>query len=248
GLVVLAAVTGVIGARAEGEAYSPLSMGVTVAKALGFFGLAAAFGLVGSPRLFRIASRLRGRGLLLATALALCFGLAAAASLLGLAPIVGAFAAGLALDEAAYRDLLNEGDHRLETLLEPLTAFLVPFFFVLMGARVELAAFAQPGVLGFGIVLTLAAVAGKQVCGLGVLGGSANRLAVGLGMVPRGEVGLIFAAIGAKLVLDGRPVIDSATYTALVFMVFTTTLVTPAFLGRALARQPQPLARERGGP
>src|SRR5262249_12720472 len=142
-----------------------------------------------------------GEGMLLALALAFCFGLAYLAGVAGLAPIVGAFAAGLILDEAQFRELRARDPEKrsLHGLLAPLASFLVPVFFVLMGMRVDLRSFARIEIMGFAAVLTAVAVLGKQACSLGVLEKGADRLAVGLGMIPRGEVGLIFASIGATL-------------------------------------------------
>jgi len=99
-----------------------------------------------------------------------------------------------------------------------------------MGARVNLADFLRVELLGFAACLTLAAILGKQICGLGVREPGLDRVAVGLGMIPRGEVGLIFASIGASLTLHGEPVVDSATYGAVVIMVVLTTLVTPPLI------------------
>ena len=142
-------------------------------------------------------------------ALGFCFSLAYLASVAGLAPIVGGFAAGLILDKVHYQDLLARDHARRDVpeLLEPISTFLVPVFFVLMGMRVDLSVFGTPGVLGFAAVLTVAAVAGKQACGLAVLERGADRIAVGLGMIPRGEVGLIFASIGATLTIAGERVV-----------------------------------------
>src|SRR4030095_6853372 len=91
-------------------------------------------------------------------------------------------------------------------------------------------ALAAPGVPAFAAVLTLVAIAGKQVCSLGVLERGADRLAVGLGMIPRGEVGLIFASIGATLMVGGQRVITPQVYSAVVVMVGFTTLMTPPLL------------------
>ena len=117
----------------------------------------------------------------------------------------------------------------------------MPIFFVLMGLKVDLRVFARVEVLGFALVLTLAAIIGKQVCSLGVLERGLNRLAVGLGMIPRGEVGLIFAGIGATLMLPNaegvqEPVVGAATFGAVVIMVVLTTLVTPPVLKWSLTR------------
>jgi Na+:H+ antiporter len=252
GLVVLAVVAGAIEAANRGGEPRWSALGLIVAKSLLFLVGAVVVGQWLSRRVFRIGGRLRGRGLLLSIALGFCFGLAFLAGLAGLAPIVGAFAAGLVLDELHYQEL-RARDRRLRDiseLLEPLAVFLVPVFFVLMGMRVDLAVFASPGVLGFAAVLTLAAVAGKQVCSLGVLERGADRLAVGLGMIPRGEVGLIFAGIGATLMLGGTRVVDDAVYSAVVVMVAVTTLVTPPLLvwrlrRGSVARSGRPEARSR---
>jgi len=95
---------------------------------------------------------------------------------------------------------------------------------------VDVTAFTRKGVLEFAGLLTLAAVLGKQVCALGVREKGADRLAVGLGMIPRGEVGLIFASIGRTLTIDGERVVDATVYAAVVVMVALTTLLTPPLL------------------
>ena len=110
-----------------------------------------------------------------------------------------------------------------------------------MGMKVDLQYFARMDLLGFALALTLAAVVGKQICSLGVLEPGTNRLAIGLGMIPRGEVGLIFAGIGATLMLPRgagipAPVIGAAVFGAVVIMVIVTTLVTPPLLKWSLAR------------
>jgi Kef-type K+ transport system membrane component KefB len=232
GLIVLAVVAGVIEAANRGRAFDPRTVAWIVAKATLFLGVAVGIGRWVARRTFALAARVRGEGVLLSVAIAFCFALAWIAGRVGLAPIVGAFAAGLILDEEHYQDLRARDAKRrsLPELLEPISSFLVPVFFVLMGMRVDLGAFASPGALGFAAMLTLAAVAGKQVCSLGVFERGADRLAVGLGMIPRGEVGLIFAGIGATLMLGGERVIDNEVFSAVVIMVALTTLVTPPLL------------------
>ncbi|MGH7521196.1 MAG: cation:proton antiporter [Gemmatimonadales bacterium] len=236
GLVILAVVSGIIQAADSGAdfAYGGIAL-IVVKSALFLFG-AVFLGLVLSPRLFGAASRLRGSGVLLATALVFCFGLSYLAAAIGLAAIVGAYAAGLILEDVHYREFSQRGEHQLEELLQPVGAFLVPLFFVLMGMRVDLSTFGRGDILGFAAVLTLAAVIGKQACALGVLGGKLDRLSIGLGMIPRGEVGLIFASIGLGLTIDGEPIIDSAIYSAVVIMVIVTTIATPPALRWSLSR------------
>ena len=171
-------------------------------------------------------------------ALAFCFGMAYLASVIGLAPIVGAYAAGLILEDVHFQDFRNRGERHLEHLVQPISTFLVPVFFVVMGMRVDLTAFGQLEVLGLASLLTVAAVLGKQVCSFGA-GQNVDRLSVGIGMVPRGEVGLIFANIGLGLTLDGSAVIDGAVYSAIVVMVIVTTMVTPPALKWSLSRSTQ---------
>ena len=168
--------------------------------------------------------------MLLAIGLSFCFFLAWLASRVGLAPIVGAFAAGLILEDLHYRDFVDRGEHALEELIEPIASFLVPVFFVLMGVRTDLAAFTKPGVLLLAATLTIAAIIGKQMCALGVIGKGLDRLSVGIGMVPRGEVGLIFANIGLTLVVAGERVVDQSVFSAVVVMVIVTTVITPPAL------------------
>jgi Kef-type K+ transport system membrane component KefB len=241
GLLILAVVAGAIKSAAVGESLSALSITVIAAKALVFLAVAVALGRYIVPPLFHRAGRLVIRGVLLALAIAFCFLLAWVSSLVGLAPIVGAFAAGLVLDEAHFESFRDQGERRLDELLKPVSTLLVPIFFVFMGLKVDLRAFAKPELLGFAASLTLAAVIGKQVCSLAVLERRINRLAIGLGMIPRGEVGLIFAGIGATLTLPNaqgvsEPVIGAATFGAVVIMVIITTLVTPPALKWSLQR------------
>jgi Kef-type K+ transport system membrane component KefB len=237
GLVVLAAVAAVIAAADSGTALSYGALALVFGKALVFLFGALSLGVVFSPRLFGFASRLRGRGVLLATALVFCFTLAWLASAIGLAPIVGAYAAGLILEDVHYRELAAKEERQLEELVRPISAFLVPVFFVLMGMQVDLGALMRPEILGLAGALTLAAVLGKQACALGALGGKLDWLSIGIGMIPRGEVGLIFANIGLTLVVRGEHIVDAATYTAVVIMVMLTTLITPPALKWSLGRR-----------
>lgn len=112
----------------------------------------------------------------------------------------------------------------------PLSTLFVPLFFVLMGVQVHLGSLASPNILVLGAVLILCAVAGKLACALGAFGRGLNRLAIGIGMVPRGEVGLIFAGIGTGLTLQGQPVLTQGVFSALVLMALVTTLIAPVGL------------------
>jgi Kef-type K+ transport system membrane component KefB len=239
GLVILGAVSGAIGAAAQGAPFSILSIAKTAAAAVAFLITALFVAKLTAPRLFKIASALQGRGVLISVSLSLCFLVAYASSLFGLAPIVGAFAAGLALEDVHFRDFVDRGERSLEELLRPIADVFVPIFFVIMGMRTELGALGEPGAVRLALALIVAAVIGKQVCALGIVGRGINRLAVGVGMIPRGEVGLIFANVGAGLSLNGQPVISAATFSAIVAMVVVTTVITPSALKWSLRHRPQ---------
>ena len=156
----------------------------TTASAAVFLFGAMVLGRMVIPRMFAAGALLKGRGVLLTLGIALCFTLSWVATLFGLAPIIGAFAAGLILEDAHFRDYASRGESGLEQLLQPISDFLVPIFFVLMGLRTDLRSFAAPGALSLAAGLTIAAIAGKQVCSLGVVTRGVNRLAVGIGMIP----------------------------------------------------------------
>lgn len=148
------------------------------------------------------------------------------ANLAGLATIIGAFAAGVILHDAYFHHWGKPEDHRfcIRDLIAPLEVILVPIFFILMGIQVKLESFNDTHVLAMAGGLTLAAIAGKWMSGY-VAGKGVKHLAVGIGMVPRGEVGLVFASIGKSL-----EVLNDELFSSLVLMVIITTLVTPTAL------------------
>jgi Kef-type K+ transport system membrane component KefB len=237
GLVILGTVGGAIAAAAQGSPFSIASAATTTAAAAAFLVGALAIGTTTAPRLYSMASLLHVRGVLVTVSLSLCFLLAWASSLIGLAPIIGAFAAGLVLEDVHFKDFVSRGERPLGELLRPISDVLVPVFFVLMGMRTDLRAFAALDVQGLAAALIVAAIVGKQACALGVTRPGINRMAIGIGMIPRGEVGLIFANVGAGLTLNGTPVIGPSTFSAVVAMVVVTTMVTPPALKWSLARR-----------
>lgn len=236
GLVVLAVVVGIIRAANVGGSLNPLSVLFIILKAVLFFAGALIIGVKVSPKLFQIASFLRVKGMLLTTALAVCFLLAYLADKIGLAPIVGAFAAGLIMEPIHYKEFTSRGEGHLEELLAPIALFLVPIFFVRMGLNVNLAVFSKITILGFAFALTFAAIIGKQVCAFGVREKGLDKISVGVGMIPRGEVGLIVADIGRRMMLGNERVINEDTFSAAVIMVMITTMITPPVLKWTLAR------------
>jgi len=230
GLIVLAVIQGLITASSSGSGLSAWTFIAVALRATTFLLGAVLIGQRLSPLVLRFASRLKAADIVLTSGLVICFGFAYTAARIGLAPIVGAFAAGLMLDEIHWKDFSERGEHSIDELINPLAAFLVPIFFVRMGASVTLSELAHTNILLFAGALSIAAILGKQVCGLGVIGNRLNRLAIGIGMIPRGEVGLIFAAVGSKLFIDGLPVVRPAILSAIVIVVLVTTIITPPLL------------------
>ncbi len=241
GLVVLAVVSGLVtAATASSGAGGGVSLGAVlwiVLKASLFLVLAVIVGRFWSQRIFVHAAKLRVPGVLLGLCLCFCFIVSAISGFVGLAPIVGAFAAGIVLEEVHYHPFRERGERKVEELLFPITTLIVPVFFVMMGFRVDLKSFASMAVLGFAALITVVAIAGKQICGLGVLERGLDRLAIGVGMIPRGEVGLIFAGMGATLTLAGKPILSPTTFSALVLMIMLTTFITPPLLKMVFERK-----------
>jgi Kef-type K+ transport system membrane component KefB len=233
GLIVLAVVQAIIikGSASMGE------VAVITGKAVGFLAGAVILGEFLFPKLYGLAAKLNVHGMLIITGLLVCFVLSWVASQVGLAPIVGAFAAGLILDERHYADLRAKDHTSLEELVMPLTSMLVPIFFVMMGFQVDLRSFGDVKVLGMAAAITIAAIIGKQICALGPIERGLDRMSIGIGMIPRGEVGLIFAAIGRNLQINGHPVVNASLYTAIVVMVMCTTLMTPPLLNWSMNRK-----------
>ena len=216
-LIVLA----VVSALAVTGTVNVGGMSWTTAKAALFLGGALSIGIRVTPR---VARRLASAGIHNVKLLAgwvFAFFLAWLASGAGLAAIVGAFAAGVILNDIFDKEM--EG-LSLRELLSPVESLIVPLFFVWMGIQVKLEALASKDVLIAGAALTTVAVIGKVLSGLGCPR-RMNRLAVGFGMMPRGEVGLIFAGIGKSI-----GVVDDGLFSAVILLVMVTTLLTPLAL------------------
>ncbi|NIQ38531.1 MAG: cation:proton antiporter [Proteobacteria bacterium] len=239
GLIILAVVVALIGSSASPEVSGSLSIServlIILLKAFGFLVAGTVLGVLFSKRLYRWAASLEMRGMLLTLSLTLCFAFAYLAHKFGLAPIVGAFSAGLILEPEHSRFFRQEKDS-LEHLLIPLSTLFVPIFFFHMGMQVDLGALFSAKAVVVGLVLSAVAVAGKMACAAGVIPGKdrIDRWAVALGMVPRGEVGLIFAGLGAGLKVAGVPLLDPTLYAAIIVMVFITTAMTPPLLTKRL--------------
>ena len=225
GLLILAVFSGLV----QGETLSVWQIGKVLVLALVFLAGALTVGLKASHVLLKVAEQMRARAALVTAALVFCFLLAALAQLVGLAPIVGAFSAGLVLARTEHRIRITERASAIADML-------VPIFFVMMGAQMNLRAIdvttpAGLSVVGLAALLIVMAILGKLASGLAVWRTRMRPWLVGVGMVPRGEVGLIFATIGLQ-----QKVFDITVYTAVLILVMVTTLVTPPWL-RALARR-----------
>jgi Kef-type K+ transport system membrane component KefB len=236
-LVVLGAVTVWATAGRDAAASQTTTIAALVMKTVGFLVLAVLLGAKFTPGWFRRAAGLRTSGALLAVGLCFCFFLSWAASAIGLAALVGAFAAGLVLENSHSELFVRRGERPLGELLQPMTSFLVPLFFVLVGFRMNLGVLGHPALLAFSVALAAAAIVGKLACAAGVLHRGVSRLTVALGMMPRGEVTLVFAALGSTLHAGDAPLLDERGYAALVSVVILTTLVTPPALKWSLTRR-----------
>lgn len=223
GLLVLAVVVSIAAGDAD---YSKI--GLTAAMSLGFV---AAVALVLAPLLTRHAPRL-GANVRIGHAafvgsLLLCLGLAAAASYIGVAAIIGAFLAGMAIAE------VSEGNHALHDQVRGATELLVPFFLVGIGMQLNLSVFADPDIILLAVVVTVVAVLTKLIgCGIGAWPlGFRGALQVGVGMVPRGEVGIVVAQIGLSM-----GVISDRLFGVVLFMAVATTLIAPPFIKPLFAK------------
>lgn len=225
GLVILGVVTGL----ASGVPLSAGGVSRILLVAVGFLVAAVVVGRRVAPRAFAWVERLRVSHALTAFALAAMLGLAALAHRAGSAPLIGAFAAGLVLSGVnAFDTILDE--------VRPVAALFTPIFFVSVGASVDLALLA-PGRPGAGtlytvaLALTVLAIAGKVVAGWAAPWERYRRLVVGVGMIPRGEVGLIFADMGRR-----SGILPPEIFGAVLLMVMVTTFIAPPLLTRLLGR------------
>ncbi len=230
GLLILAVVSGMIMGADRGAPVTVGSISYLIGTAVIFLAGSLYLGIWLVPHMFRHAAKAASRGVGFTLSLSLCFLLSYLSAVIGLAPIVGAFAAGLILESVPMEKYLQEKELPPNEMLHPLSTFLVPLFFIQMGLKIDLASLFRIDVLGLAAGLTAAAIVGKQACGLGAIGKNLNRISIGIGMIPRGEVGLIFAGIGLSLAVKGERILDDATFSAILIMVMVTTIVTPPLL------------------
>lgn len=231
GLVILA----VVATMARGGDVTPVGVAGTIGLAVGFLVLAIAVGGVIAPRLFHYIAKIPVSGTTGALALAFALLLAALADSAGSALIIGAFAAGLVLHWTPQLETI-------ERSTSALGHFFVPVFFASVGAAVDLPALLRPEALVLGGLLLVIGIAGKFVAGYAPIRAPIRHALVGVAMVPRGEVGLIFARMG----LD-TGALDASLFGALMIMVIGTTFVTPPWLAWLSRRGGATDDRPRGG-
>ena len=229
GLIILAIVAGI----AQTGEINPQHIAVISTKAIGFVVIALFLGKVFAKQTVKTFALLKLPGMMLSTLLILCFMGAYLANQVGLATIVGAFAVGLVLDEVhfdPFKDRSTAHDY-----IRPIAYFLVPIFFITTGMHVDLSVFTDIHIFIASVSLTVVAILGKLVCGWCFTSKSKiNRGIIGFGMVPRGEVGLIFATVGKSL-----GVVDDRLYAITVIVVILTTLIPPPILSILIKNQPK---------
>lgn len=228
GLIILAVVEGL----AEGHELGFFAITKITVIAFGFIIVAVIVGNLLAPTLIRLITKLRvGKALFFASVM-FAFALAYLAESAGSAMIIGAFAAGLVLTR-------TEKAEQIEREVHDIAQFFVPIFFVAVGAAIDLKTLNpfDPGARKFviiGVVLTVVAIIGKIVAGWAAFGKKLRKVVIGVGMIPRGEVGLIFAQIGLAAGL-----LDSGLYSSIAMMVIVTTFVTPPLLRVLLRKGPR---------
>lgn len=228
GLIILT----VVARLALGATVTVLGVAQTAAIAIGFVIAALLLGRWLAPPLFRLVEHIRVTGALGLIALAFALLLAWLADMSGSARIIGAFAAGLVLHGTPQR-------REIEHATSAIGLFFVPIFFASVGAAVDLRTLADPDALMIGGALIVVGVVGKFAAGYAPWWFRGSKALVGVAMIPRGEVGLIFAQMGLS-----RGALDTQLFSALTIMVMVTTFLAPPLLGRLAratpAESPQP--------
>ena len=215
GLVILTVVVKIVTDGTVGVG----TVASTLGLAVGFLAISGVVGILGVPRVLDGVHRFgRSAATVSVAAFAVLFLFAAFANTAKLAPIIGAFMAGLALGKSGHHERIHHDTTAIGNLL-------MPIFFAQIGINTELGVMGDPKVIGVALVLLVIAVIGKLISCFGLLGLRADRLLVGIGMVPRGEVGLIFASIGLA-----NGVLDDELYASLLIVMLATTLITPPAL------------------
>jgi Kef-type K+ transport system membrane component KefB len=226
GLAILAVVLKLV----QGEAVTFGTVAFMGGTAILFLVLSVLAGVLIAPSIFKIVVKMKQSHVAFIIGIAFCFSVSAFSTKVGLAPIVGAFVAGLILSTIKQSEEIKRD-------IKPIYAFFVPIFFVLMGTNIDISTF-NPFVATNGEILALMAILfvvafiGKVAAGFVVFKKGINKFLIGVSMVPRGEVGLIFAGIGLK-----NNIFEIKDYSALVAVIMLTTFITPIILKYLLSKQ-----------
>lgn len=221
GLVLLAVLSGV----AATGTFAMYSVALISFKTILFFVVAFLVGHYVIPQGFRLYKSIDQPGILTPVVILIALVFASLAHFASLAPIVGAFAAGILLDDVTLRHSDDIKINHIEDVVHPIVDFLLPIFFVSIGVQVKLATLfsAQNFLIIF--TLLIIAVVGKMLCGFACVGKNLDRIGIGIGMIPRGEVGLIFASYGVA-----HGIVKQDLYSILVIVVLLTTMIAPILL------------------
>ncbi len=227
GLIILGVVSGIVSSFESGgagtEGITLGSVAFITAKAFGFLAVSIVLGRIIAPKIFGFFARIDRNNLVWIMAIAFCFVYAYCSNLFSLAPIVGAFAAGLVLRETDQFKTIEYG-------IKPVSHFFAPIFFVMVGAAVDVSVFnpfvsENIMVISIALILFVVAVVGKYASGYVVYEKGVRKSIIGVGMIPRGEVGLIFAKIGLV-----HGVFKTDLFSAVTAMVILTTFIVPPLL------------------
>jgi Kef-type K+ transport system membrane component KefB len=225
GLLILTVVAGLLGSTGD---FQIIDLAIISGKAIGFLAVTVIVGRKLSPIIFNFFVKIPSPGTFVTGSFIFAMLLGAAAHYVGLHPIVGAFAGGVVAAESKMT-------HRIREEMKPLNFLLVPIFFVYIGSEVNIQTLASLDIFLYGMAVSALAMIGKFVSGLGALGKGMNTSIIGIGMAPRGEVGLIFVAVAASTL---SAVINEEIISIIIWMVISTTIVAPILLNRILQKVP----------
>ena len=222
GLIILTVVTRIVEQGSVGIG----TIASTIGLAVGFLAVTSTVGFTIFPQLFaRIAKGARSTSTVSVVAIGIALGFSVLADKAHLAPIIGAFVAGLALRRIATHE-------RVERDVSSLAQIFVPIFFLNIGISTNIRAMADARVIGVALILSAVAIISKIAAASGAIGSRGDKLTIGFGMLPRGEVGLIFASIGLSV-----GALSEELYGSVLVVVLVTTLVAPPLLRWRLGNQ-----------
>ncbi len=220
GLIILSMITSFV----ELQKVSFFALGKITFLSILFLVITTWVGIKYAPWFFKKIAKMEVKGSIIAFAFALSLILAVAANYVGLATVIGAFAAGLILER-------TEQKKHISIKIQPVCELFVPLFFVAAGAYMDIKVFSDTSKILIVLSLLAIAIVGKVLAGFGAIGTKANKLAIGIGMIPRGEVGLIFATYGLK-----TGIVGTYLYSVLAAVIILTTFITPPLLEPIMKR------------